>query len=74
MWGRRADGVEVGVIPFGSRHPVAAFRGRWHVQVRRPSDSQPLAVSEPLTYEQARVRARLVWRTWGIEGGATAAR
>ena len=69
IWGRRADGVEVGVVPFGKEHPVPAFRGRWHVQVRRSCGHPALTVSGPLSYDEAREKARSIWTTWG-SGGA----
>lgn len=62
-WARRRDGVEVGVVPFGSSHPCSALSGQWHVQVRRPG-GWPMSISAPTSQDAAKAAARNVWATW----------
>ena len=60
VWARRGDGVEFGVVPFGSDHPSRKLAGRWHVVVVRPGrPAQPM--SQPVSEEEARARARELW-------------
>lgn len=51
-------------MPFSDNHPVAAYAGRWHVQIRRPGRQWPMAITAPMPLEQARAEARHIWRTW----------
>ena len=60
VWARRADGVEFGVVPFGSDHPSRKLAGRWHVVVVRPGHPE-LPLSPPVSEEEARARARELW-------------
>ena len=60
VWARRADGVEFGVVPFGSDHPSRKLAGRWHVVVVRPGRPE-LPLSPPASEEEARARARELW-------------
>lgn len=64
VWARRPDGVAIGVVPFGDGHPVPAIAGRWHVQVHSPGREHPIAVSGPMSQQEARARARRVWTEW----------